>query len=301
MKRFIEFVELRTKITSVFPFFLTLAYLFYRRIPVEWELTLLFFGSMFLFDLTTTAINNTIDSKIRSNGETLPFSHNTAKGILYGMLAVSSGLGLFLAYRTDWVVLLAGGLCFVCGVCYTWGPIPIFRLPLGEIFSGLFYGLLIPFLLFYINLPAGTFLTLTVDVQTLRFEMALLPVVYLLLFSVGPVCATANIMLANNICDVKKDITAGRYTLPYFLGKSALTLFAGLYYAVYIANTLLVLLNILSPICLLLWLTIVPVHKNIRRFREEPDKGKTFVLSVQNYILLIGTQTVLVFVSGLFM
>lgn len=296
MKKLIEFVEIRTKITSLFAFLLSLAYLFYRRQPVNAERTLLFFGSMFLFDLTTTAINNYIDTK--TNGQKLPFSRGIAKGIIYLLFGVSTILGLILAYRTDLVVLLLGGLCFLCGVFYTWGPIPISRLPLGEVFSGFFYGLFIPFLMFYMNMPSGTFLTLDAGFQTIRFELNVAPILCLLLFSAGPVCATANIMLANNLCDLQKDIAVGRYTLPYFLGKKALYVFAGLYYVTYLTWTALVLLKILSPVCLLALLTVIPVHKNIRRFWKEQNKEKTFVLSVQNYIIIVGAQTLVIFLSG---
>ncbi|MEY8355729.1 UbiA family prenyltransferase [Lachnospiraceae bacterium 54-53] len=297
IKKFIDFVELRTKITSLLPFLMSLAYLFYRRQPVSGERSLLFFGSMFLFDLTTTAINNYIDTK--TNGQKLPFPRGTAKLIIYLLFGVSTFLGLSLAYRTDLVVLLLGGLCFLCGVFYTWGPIPISRLPLGEIFSGLFYGLFIPFLMLYMNMPSGTFLTLTADWHAVRFSLNFAPVFSLLLLSAGPICATSNIMLDNNICDLEKDIAVGRYTLPYFLGNRALEVFAGLYYAAYFAWTASVALKILSPVCLLALLTIIPVHKNIRRFRKEHIKEKTFVLSVKNYIIIVGTQTLMIFLSGL--
>jgi 1,4-dihydroxy-2-naphthoate octaprenyltransferase len=298
VRKFFEFVEIRTKITSLFPFFMSLAYLFYRRQPVNAERTLLFFSSMFLFDLTTTAINNYIDTK--TNGQKLSFPRGLAKLIIYLLFGVSTVLGLMLACRTDMVVLLLGGLCFLCGVCYTWGPVPISRLPLGEVFSGLFYGLLIPFLIFYMNMPSGTFLRLTVDWRAVRFDLNLAPAFSLLLLSAGPICATSNIMLANNICDLEKDITVGRYTLPYFFGKNALVVFSGLYYVIYLAWAAAIILRILSPVCLLALFTMIPVHKNICRFRAEHIKEKTFVLSVQNYIMIVGAQTLMIFISGLF-
>ncbi|MGL6218620.1 MAG: UbiA family prenyltransferase [Lacrimispora sphenoides] len=299
LKKFLEFTEIRTKITSLIPFLMSLAYLFYRRQPVNIERTVLFFCSMFLFDLTTTAINNYIDTK--TNGQMLPFSRGIAKLIIYLLFGISTALGLTLAYRTDLVVLLLGGLCFLCGVFYTWGPVPISRLPLGEIFSGLFYGLFIPFLMLYMNMPSETFLTLSVDWHAIRFVLNIAPALSLLLVSAGPICATANIMLANNICDLEKDITVGRYTLPYFFGKNALGVFAGLYYMTYLTWAASVALGILSPICLLALITIIPVHKNICRFRAEHIKEKTFVLSVQNYIIIVGTQTLVIFLSGLFL
>lgn len=296
LKKFLNFVELRTKITSVFAFLMALAYLFYRKQPVNWILTLLFFASMFLFDLTATAINNYVDSK--SNGQTLPFRRGTAKAMIYLLFAVSSALGLSLAYLTDVAVLLFGGLCFLFGVLYSWGPIPLSRQPLGEIFSGLFYGLFIPFLLLYINLPRGTFFTLAFDFQTVHLDLNIFPLFSLFLLSVAPVCATANIMLANNLCDLEKDIQVKRYTLPYYLGKRALLLFAGLYYIAYGSIAVMVLLKILPPVSLLTLLTVFPVRKNIHHFINKQDKEATFILSVKNYMILMGTDSLLIFLGA---
>ena len=75
---------------------------------------MLFFAAMFLFDLTTTAINNYIDTK--NNHQTLQFKRSYALIIIYILFAISAVLGLYLAYLTDLVILLVGGLCF-CVVC----------------------------------------------------------------------------------------------------------------------------------------------------------------------------------------
>ncbi len=139
---------------------------------------------------------------------------------------------------------------------------------------------------------------MTVDWSAVRFDLNLAPAFSLLLVTAGPICATSNIMLANNICDLEKDITVGRYTLPYFFGKNALDVFAGLYYVTYLTWAVSIALRILPPVCLLALLTIIPVHKNICRFRAEHIKEKTFVLSVQNYIIIVGAQTLMIFLSG---
>lgn len=294
--RFFEYVEIKTKITSLFTFFMTLAFIFYKEQQINWQRTIVFFFSMLLFDLTTTAINNYIDTK--SNGQKLQFKRRTALFILYVLLAVSTALGLYLAYVTDIVILLAGGLCFLCGVLYTYGPVPVSRQPLGEILSGIFYGLFIPFILLYINMPAGSFLTLSLGWDRASVSFMVWPVITLLLFSITPVCTTANIMLANNICDVEKDIAVKRYTLPYYLGKKkALYLFAGIYYLTYAATALLVLLGILAPVCLLSLLTIFIVQKNIGIFMKRQVKAETFIVSIINFILIMGANTLLIFIS----
>ncbi|MGF7145789.1 1,4-dihydroxy-2-naphthoate octaprenyltransferase [Anaerotaenia torta] len=297
INRFLSYVEIRTKITSLFAFLMSIALLAYWKQPVRWGVTALFFSAMFLFDLTTTAINNYIDT--RSNRQQLQFGRKTALFLIYAMLGISAALGLYLAYLTDIVILLTGVLCFLCGVLYTYGPLPISRQPLGEVMSGIFYGLLIPFILFYINTAEGTFLTLNVNFKTISLELQVMPILSLLLFSVVPFCTTANIMLANNICDLEKDIAVKRHTLPYYIGRKALYLFAGLYYATYLATIGMVTIGVLSPVCLLSLATIVPVQKNINTFFRRQEKAVTFITSIYNYVIIMGINTVLIWISAL--
>lgn len=295
--RFLDYVEIKTKITSTFAFMMAMAYLFYVDREIKWVPTLVFFSSMFLFDLTTTAINNYIDSK--TNDQNLQFEKHTAKRIIFILLATSTALGLYLAYLTDIVVLLIGMLCFLCGVLYTYGPVPISRQPLGEIISGIFYGFFIPFLVLYINMPDGTYISLGLSLETIYLQLEIMPMVSIILLSVAPFCTTANIMLANNICDVEKDILAKRYTLPYYLGNRSLQVFSGLYYITYVATILMVVLKIVSPICLAALLNLYLVKRNISTFHKKQDKESTFTVSIKNYVIIMGTNILLIFFSGL--
>lgn len=295
--KILNYTEIKTKITSIFAFLMTIAYIFYLDKPINWRLTLIFFVSMFVFDLTTTAINNYIDTK--TNHQTLDFKRSTALIIIYVLFMVSAGFGLYLAYLTDVVVLLLGAVCFICGVFYTFGPVPISRQPMGEVFSGLFYGLLIPFLLLYINMPEGTYLTLKAGLDLISLDMRVMPLISVILLSIAPICTTANIMLANNICDVDKDISVMRYTLPYYLGnKPSLYLFAALYYIPYAAVIVMVAAGMLSPICLTALVTLIFVQKNINTFFKLQDKGKTFICSIKNYVIVMASITLTIFISG---
>jgi 1,4-dihydroxy-2-naphthoate octaprenyltransferase len=297
IKRYLSFVEIQTKITSLFAFAMALAYLHYLDQPLDWARTGIFFASMFLFDLTTTGINNYIDT--RTNDQILQFKRSVARAIIYIMLAISIGLGLWLVVLTDWVVLGIGGLCFICGVFYTFGPVPISRIPLGEVLSGVFYGLLIPFLLLYINLPAGTLLSFGILEGVASLEVDLLPILTLGLISWAPMVCTANIMLANNICDLEKDILVNRHTLPYYIGKEkAIFLYSLLYYSVYVVTVLLVILNFLPPWYLLLLVTLIPVEMNLRVFRKKQVKSLTFVTSIKIYILLMTGQCIALLLCG---
>lgn len=298
LKKFLNYIEIRTKITSTLTFALTIGFLLYQKQTINWKLTFIFFLSMFLFDLTTTAINNYIDSK--GNDQLLDFNRKTSLYIIYCLFAVSALSGLYLAYLSDIVILAAGGACFLCGVLYTYGPIPISRQPLGEVFSGFFYGVMIPFILMYINTPVGTFLSYEISLESISLNFQVMPIIRLLLFAVIPFCVTANIMLANNICDLEKDILVRRFTLPYYIGKKALSLFAGLYYATYLAIVIMVITRILSPICLLSLLSIILVQKNINQFNKKQDKASTFVCSIKNFGIIMGSNTIVIFMSLFF-
>ena len=72
---FLEVVEIRTKVASVFPFIMgvlfSLVY-FHEFHPLN---TVIFFLGMLLFDLTTTSINNYMDFK-KAKSETYKYQHN---------------------------------------------------------------------------------------------------------------------------------------------------------------------------------------------------------------------------------
>jgi 1,4-dihydroxy-2-naphthoate polyprenyltransferase len=297
IQKFFRYTELKTKITSIFTFFLSLAFLFYQKVEIDWYKTGIFFLGMLGFDLTTTAINNYIDSK--DNGQALEFKRKTSLFIIYGLFAFSTVFGLYLAYITDLIILLVGGICFVCGIFYTYGPLPISRMPLGELVSGFFYGMLIPFIIFYISYPEGTFLEYSLSLEQVSLTLKVYPLLVLFLLSLIPFSVTANIMLANNICDLEKDIQVKRHTLPYYIGKAALPLFVGLYGLSFTALILMVIFQILSPICLVALLVAVPVWKNIRHFLQKQEKATTFDTSIKNFVLIMGAVTVVIFISAM--
>lgn len=291
--RFLDYVEIKTKITSVFAFALSISYLFALGVHINSRLTCIFFAGMLLFDLTTTSINNYIDTK--TNNLALQFKRTSAKAIIFILLGVSIFFGLWLVILTDVVVLITGGLCFLIGIFYTYGPIPISRQPWGEIFSGILYGFFIPFLVLYINMPLGTYLNLTLGWDVVSFQANVVPLVHLGLISIAPVCTTANIMLANNICDLERDIRVKRYTLPYYLGGKSLYLFASLYYVCYLTNIIMAVMGMISPIALVSLVTLIPVQKNISRFLKDQKKETTFNVSIKNYIWIM-TGNILGFV-----
>ncbi|MBI4856401.1 MAG: 1,4-dihydroxy-2-naphthoate polyprenyltransferase [Acetobacterium woodii] len=286
IQRFLSYVEIRTKIASLLPFLLGLTYVLYAYQQINILNTLLFFTSMLSFDMATTALNNYID--VRTNDKILEFSEKTAKQILIFLLVLATLLGLALVFYTGVVVLVLGALCFGVGIFYTFGPVPISRMPLGEIFSGLFMGLLIPFLVVFINAPEHSLIYFTFTNWLLQVSFSILELLKLGVVTIPAIAGIANIMLANNICDVEDDVKVNRFTLPYYTGvKNALTMFAALYYLGYAAIIVMVLFGLVPIYGLIVIAGLIPVQKNISKFRKQQSKTKTFSLSVQNLVILL--------------
>lgn len=69
IRSFLKLVEIQTKIASIFPFFIGILFVLYRYEALHWKNTLIFFASMLIFDLTTTAINNYMDYRKANSDE----------------------------------------------------------------------------------------------------------------------------------------------------------------------------------------------------------------------------------------
>lgn len=298
VKKFLSYVEIQTKIASLFPFLIGLFYVIYAYGQLDPRNTLLFFASMLCFDMATTAINNYIDSK--THGKALDFSRKTATNIIFALLILATLFGLMLVYFTGAIVLFTGALCFAVGIFYTFGPAPISRMPLGEIFSGLFMGFFIPFLVVYINAPVNSLVYFAMDNFVLQLSFNIINLIKLTLITVPAICGIANIMLANNICDVEEDVKVNRFTLPYYIGKeNALNLFAGLYYFSYAAIIAIAALRILPFYVLFVLVTFIIIQKNILKFRKLQSKEATFALSVQNLVILLSTLIIVMVIAGI--
>ncbi len=122
-----------------------------------------------------------------------------------------------------------------------------------------------------------------------RTALLLLFLLLNLLFLAAPgILCIANIMLANNICDLEADTRVNRRTLPYYIGTGpALRLFAVNYYIAFAAIILIAVFRILPLYVLFALLIIIAVQKNIRIFKKNHTKAETFHLSVQNLMLIM--------------
>ncbi|TCZ78739.1 1,4-dihydroxy-2-naphthoate polyprenyltransferase [Paenibacillus albiflavus] len=296
---FMQLVEIRTKVASVIPFAMGTIYAIYRfQVFQPWHFLLMLI-SLLSFDMATTAINNYMDYRkaVKTQGYGYEV-HNaivqfnlkertvlTWIGTLIG-IAVVAGFILFL--QTSLITLLLGGLSFMIGILYSFGPIPISRMPLGELFSGLFMGFVIMFIAVYVEVPNEQLVALLWDGgYRIMLDMNILEILLVLFISIPAILGIANIMLANNTCDIEDDIENKRYTLPVYIGKNAsLKLFRYIYYLSYIDVIFLLLIGIHPLLMLLIALTLFPVQRNLNRFISNPSKQHTFHYAVKNFILM---------------
>jgi len=309
IKRFINFSEIQTKIASVLPFFTALAYCFYLKSPINMRSTVLFFLGMVIFDMTVTMINNYIDtiSLRRGNsdnyrGEIGPefFSRGVCLALIFIAILLVMGVGLYLSWLHGLAFLLAGMYCFVIGVGYTFGPMPISRSPFGEFFSGTTMGFVIPFLVMEINTTG--FIKFALEnwqASGAVITLDLFGLLKLALVCMPLILCVANVMLANNICDLEADRDR-RYTMPRHIGiKNALRVFSGLYALLYFAIITACILRVLPWFCLFVLLTIIPVYRNIKRFNNKQIKKETFIISVKNFIIIVIPYAVCILAGGM--
>lgn len=298
LQSFLKLVEIQTKVASIIPLLLGSVYTLYHFQTFNIPNFLLMFLSLLMFDMATTATNNFIDYK--KAHKTSGYGYEVHNAIVqYGLssksvittistligLAVFFGILLFI--NTTLILLLIGAVSFLIGILYSFGPVPISRTPLGEVFSGLFMGFIIVFLAVYIHVYDRNIILTSYNTGILNISLNIIEVLYIFLVSMPSVLGISNIMLANNICDIEDDIENKRYTLPIYIGKKkALLLFKSLYYIAYIVVILLLILQVIPPLSSLVLLTFIPINKNISLFLRKQSKKETFILAVKNFVLL---------------
>ncbi|MDT2831347.1 1,4-dihydroxy-2-naphthoate polyprenyltransferase [Vagococcus carniphilus] len=307
MKVFLELVEIRTKLASLFPFSVGLLFSAFYFDQINAQNMFLFFLAMLVFDMATTAINNLMDFKKAKNDHyqentnivgTAKLSEKKVSFLIYSMITFSSLIGIYLTYQTSLLLLAMGGLCFLIGIFYTFGPVPLSRMPLGEIFSGVTMGFGIFFITIYLNISDLGVLNLTfIEGKFLLYGQIkeLLSIVWA---SVPMIFTIANIMLANNLCDLEQDISNHRYTLPYYIGReNGVKLFQFLMYSCYFFIIGGVILGIYHWAMLIVCLSFPIIHKNVQIFSQKQEKATTFGISIKNLIVFNGAQVIGLIVS----
>ncbi|HEL2017918.1 TPA: 1,4-dihydroxy-2-naphthoate polyprenyltransferase [Streptococcus suis] len=306
---FLEFVEMKTKVASVFPMTLGILWAIYRYQTFNWLNTLLFVLAVLSFDMCTTAINNSMDYHKAKDEIYRQESNVIGKfsldfrqmiGIVLALLVFSLLVSLVLVWRTSWLLLPMGALCFLIGIFYTFGPIPLSRMPLGEVFSGVTMGFGIFFLAVFIQQP-DLLLTSQVSGQWMTLQFSWTKIIEIIFMSIPLVTLIANIMLANNTCDLEEDIRNHRYTLVYYIGKkNALKLYfvlASLPWLLWIIYCLIGFLPIWALIGLI---GVRPAYKSLETFLKKQVKRETFIEAVKSFVLFALLYVVIIALALIF-
>lgn len=304
---FFDLVEIRTKLASVFPFMIAVLFTNTYFHSFHWGKTLFFFFGMLAFDMATTAINNYMDfRKARSKEYKYQenvigkeqLSERTVVLIIFGLIGFSAIVGITLAIQTGWLLLLMGCACCFIGVFYTFGPIPLSRMPLGEVFSGVTMGLGIFAITIYLNTYDKKLFFMELDLKHFAITGSTTAALAVVWASIPLIATIANIMLANNLCDLEQDIENHRYTLPFYLGKkNAVILFNLLMYSSYAAIVIGLIAGIYRWPILLTFLSLIKVFPQTKAFTAEQIKRKTFVMSIKNLVAFNSSYALGLFIT----
>lgn len=298
IKAFLKLVEIQTKVASVIPYLLAMLYVLYSGKWLNAINMLIMFFSMLVFDMTVTALNNYADHKraVKKHGYNYEIHNSivqynlkktTVLSVIIIMSVLSAALGVLLVCRTSWITLVLGAICFVIGFAYSFGPLPISRTPFGEIFSGLTMGAGIPFITYYINVFDQNVLNVSFGHPMVAITFDAYQIAGILLVCLPAVFGIANIMLANNICDIEDDMQNKRYTLPIVIGRGKAIVLLKLLFALgYAAIIAAVALKSLPLYSLLVLLTIIPLSKSLKLFEANPTKKDTFGAIVGGFVMI---------------
>jgi 1,4-dihydroxy-2-naphthoate polyprenyltransferase len=156
-------------------------------------------------------------------------------------------LGVYICMNSSWWLALIGLICMAVGYFYTGGPLPIAYTPFGEIVAGLFMGVIIILISFFIQVGNVT------------------PQSILISIPIGILVGA--ILLSNNIRDLDGDKEFGRKTLAILLGKKgAVILLASMFITAYTWAIGLVFTGLASPWILLVFISIPKAAKAVKGF-----------------------------------
>lgn len=289
LQKFKALVQIQTIIISALPYIIgsVMASYYYHNFNLVYSLWL--FLAVICFHLAVNGHNQYTDyTRYKQNHitsynnilEKFNITKSWARKIIIILTLISAIIGITLSIKVGWIILLIGILSYLIGYCYSGGPYPILKTPFGEPASGITMGYNITFLGLYINMynvhPFDNFFWAKAIIVA------------------GPaIFVIANVMLANNICDVAEDVKIGRKTLPYYTGrKTALTILCGYYVLAYIFLILGIVLKYLPVITLGSLLTIPLVYHTTKTFVKNPHKESTFTGILVNVLLVLVSEII---------
>ncbi|MCI1986521.1 MAG: UbiA family prenyltransferase [Lactobacillus sp.] len=304
---FLELIRLPAKAASLLPFLFGVSYAWMRWGQLDWLNTGLYFVGQMSIALFVTGFNNVqdfykaTDAQYRQTQNIIGREHLDPRRILWlmlGFLALACTMGLLLVWRTNLSLLVIGGAAIFVAIFYTYGPVPLSRLPSGELLAGLCEGFGTIFIAVFVN-HAPQPVTLAVDWTAFRFGIDMATCLQLLLIALPIVILDGTVMFADNICDLNQDQRNQRFTLPYYLGKDrALRVYPWLPRSAFALIVVGVVLQVL-PWPLLATLGLWPlVAKNTRGFQAKQSKAETFNLAIKSLLLVSVAEVLLILLAG---
>lgn len=304
---FLELIRLPAKAASLLPFLFGVSYAWVHYHQLNWGNTLIYFVGQMSIALFVTGFNNVQDfykakdDHYRATQNILGREHLNPKRILNLMLtflAIACLCGLWLVFRTNISLLVIGGAAIFVAIFYTFGPVPLSRIPSGEFLAGMCEGFGTIFIALFVNIVPQP-MTLSLTWTQFRFGLDMAQCLQLLLVALPIVILDGTVMFADNICDLEQDQRNQRFTLPYYLGKKrALKVYPWLPRIAFLMIVVAVLLRALPWLSLLTLLLWPLVAKNTAGFMALQDKRKTFNLAIKTLLTTAAAEVVLLLVAG---
>lgn len=293
----LDLTEPRSAIAAVLPLILGILFSVYNYGKLNILGTLFFAITAILMQTAVNTWNNIADfrrndgkwaqNSVNNSIDGSKGSENRAWFLLFAQLIIIVILGMYLVFTSKvggWIFAL-GLFSAAVGYLYSGVNFSLSWTPFGEALSGFTMGFIIFLAEVLININ--------------RIDGKIFWSV--LLTSIIAITSISNIMLANNISDLKEDTEQGRHTLPYLIGlKNSLRLFSSLYVVGYIAVGFSIYFGFLPIAAALVFLSIIPVFRNVKRFYELQSKRKTFVLSIKNALIITLTLSVGILIGIIF-
>lgn len=289
IQKFNALVQIQTIIISALPYIIgsLMASYYYHHFNLSYCLWL--FLAVISFHLAVNGHNQYTDYlRYKKNHvtsynnilEKFNISRKWARNVIILLTLVSATIGIILSFKVGWIILLIGFFSYLIGYCYSGGPYPILKTPFGEPASGITMGYNITLLGIYVNIynihPFDSFFWA-------KAIIVACPAIFVI----------ANVMLANNICDVEEDVKIGRKTLPFYIGRKNALIVLCIYYALaYIFLILSVVLHYLPTLALGGLLTIPLVYRSTRTFVKDPHKETTFKGILTNVLLVLVSEII---------
>ncbi len=229
----------------------------YEITPIKFDLFLAMLIASLLIQAATNMFNEYYDYKRGlDNEESVGIGGTIVRegvhpkvilNLAITLIALSVLLGVYISMNSSWWVALVGSVSILIGYLYTGGPLPISSTPFGELLSGLFMGINIILISFYIQTGTITATSILVSIPTTILIGA--------------------INLSNNIRDLNGDKEHGRKTLPILVGReNAIKILAVAFLISYLWILALILFADLSPWLLVVFLSSPKAYQAVKKF-----------------------------------